>query len=230
MVVKHKGGEEVEKADFVVVTSGNRPDTSLAQKAGCELGTTGGIKINEKCETSVPDIYAVGDCAEYRDIVTLSPLLSGTASSALQEGIVAGVNASGGTGALPPGLLNTRVTKLFGLEIAAVGPTTSVLESCGTKPFIGRFRGASLPHYFEQREDVLAKILASSEGRILGAQVLGPNAGLRVNMAASAILGNLSLDDFSKIESAYAPPVSPTLEPLVVAAQAALIRIERMRQ
>jgi len=230
VVVKHKDGkEEVEKADFVVVTTGNRPNTKLAEKAGCELGTTRGVKINERCETSIPDIYAIGDCAEYRDFVTQAPLLSGTAPVALQEGIVAGTNASGGNAKLPPGILSSRVTEIFGLEIAAVGPVTYVIEKQGIKPIIGRFKGTNLPHYIKEKEPVLAKIIVSSEGKILGAQVLGPDAGLRVNMVASAMLGSLSLEDFAKLESAYAPSVSPVLDPLVVAAQGALLRIKRMR-
>jgi len=109
VVIKDKrSGEEKEiDTDLLIVGAGNQPNIQIAKNIGCKIGTTGGIVVNNKCETSVKNIYAVGDCTEYIDFVTAKPALVGLGSIAVRQGIAAGTNAAGSNYELPKGFLNT---------------------------------------------------------------------------------------------------------------------------
>ncbi len=220
------GAETQLPADIVILATGNRAVTELAAAAGCEIGATRQIKANEKSETSAPSIYAAGDCTEYIDFVTNQPIPVGLGSVGVRQAIAAGVNAAGGNAAVGK-ILATRTTHLFGLEIAAAGPTQAALEKAGIKAIAGKFRGSSLPHYFPGGKPVNVKVLCDEGGRILGAQIVGDGAALRANTFAAAILKGMTVDEFSMMETAYAPPVAPTLDPMVLGAEACRMRLRR---
>ena len=208
----NESGEEKKiETDLLIIATGCKPDVLIAKNAGCEIGKTGGIKVNEKCETNIKNIYAVGDCTEYFDFITKKPLIIGLGSIGVRQGIVAGTNAAGGAYQLPNGVLQTRASEFFNMEIAAVGPTINNFD----KPDIvsGRFNGFSLPKYFPGGKPITIKVTANKKtGKIVSAQAIGENAAQRINTFATAILGNMTIDDFRKIETAYAPPIAPTLD------------------
>jgi NADH oxidase (H2O2-forming) len=216
-------------ADIVLISTGTRGSTELAVKAGCALGVTGQIKVNSRCETSVPGIWAAGDCTEYVDIITGAPVAVGMGTVAARQGRTAGINAAGGRSELPPGVLGTRVTEAFGMHLAGVGPTEGQLRKAGIEPVIGRFVGSTLPNYIPGGHEITVKVLAHPEnGRILGAQIVGTSrVHQRINSFAVAILAGMTLQQFSHLETAYAPPIAPTLDAITLACDVALMKMKR---
>ena len=225
------GGIERFDCDTVVLATGQKPSTSLAQSIGCRIGKGGHIIVDRRCETSLKGIFAVGDCTEYKDFITGADMPVGLGTLAVRMGEVAGKNSAGGDSYVPDGFLNARVTRLFGLEIAATGPiTSSILDK--TKIVQTRTKGSTLPAYYPGGKDLLVKLIASSaDGRILSCQIVGEKeAGLRIDVISSFMLGGLTVEDLAKFENAYAPPVAPCVDALTVAAQAMLIKLARSKQ
>ncbi|MBU0498418.1 MAG: FAD-dependent oxidoreductase [Candidatus Thermoplasmatota archaeon] len=215
-------------ASLIIVTTGTRPETQLAQQIGCTIGKTGGIVVDSSSSTSIPNVYAVGDCTEYRDFQTKEPILVGLGSIVLRQGIAAGISAAGGSYHLHTGALLTRTSEFFNLEIAAVGPTTN---ACVNQELIhGRYTGSSHPDYFPGGQPITMKTgIEPDTGRIFNAQAVGANAAQRINVYATAILNSMTVDDLKRMETAYAPPIAPTLDVLTLTAEAAAIKRIRRR-
>jgi len=223
-------GEKKEiPADIVVISTGTKANTDIAVKAGCALGVTGQIKVDSRCATSVPGIFAAGDCTEYVDLITGAPVAVGMGTVATRQGRTAGINAAGGRSELPPGILGTRVTEAFGMHLAGVGPTEVQLRKAGIQPVVGRYVGSTLPSYIPGGEEILVKVLAHPDkGRLLGAQIVGTSrVHQRINAFAVAILAGMTLEQFSKLETAYAPPIAPTLDAITLACDVALMKMRR---
>jgi len=216
-------------ADIVVISTGTRANTELAVMAGCRLGETGQVKVNSRCETSVPGIYAAGDCTEYTDLVTGMPVAVGMGTVATRQGRTAGINAAGGRSEMPPGVLGTRVTMAFGMHLGGVGPTEPVLRKAGIEPVIGRYAGSTLPEYIPGGREIIVKVLGHPvDGRILGAQIVGTGrVHQRINAFAVAILAGMTIEQFSRLETAYAPPIAPTLDAITLACDVALMKMRR---
>jgi len=222
--------EDKITANLVVVATGVRANTSLAQESGIKLGERGGILVNNRMETSVKDIYAAGDCAEHLDLVTQQSIVSGLGTIALRQGEIAGVNAAGGHTELP-GVVLARTTLLFGLEIAGVGPTRAAAERANLPILAGKFKGMPTAEYYPSDEEVTVKLLANKEtGQFLGGQVVGPCAHQRVNVLSAALYANMTIRQVANLETCYAPPVAPIREPVTLAAQILALRFERMQQ
>ncbi|MHA1860243.1 MAG: NAD(P)/FAD-dependent oxidoreductase [Candidatus Asgardarchaeia archaeon] len=228
--VNRETGEEVKlKGDFVIVATGVRPNTELAKEAGIELGKFGGIKVDEKLMTNVEDVYAAGDCVETKNIVTGKPFVAGLGTVAVRQGRVAGVNALGGELRFPGSLAN-RVTKVFGVEIAAVGLTEELAKREGIDAVSVRIRGGDREPYYPDRMTTVVKVTAERPtGRIIGAQVVGRFANWRSNIFAIAIERGLSLDEVVDIETCYAPPVAPVWDPIAVASMTLSSKLRRVR-
>jgi NADH oxidase (H2O2-forming) len=190
------GDTRTINADFAIIASGNMPSLDLVPKSMTEKG----IIIDERCETSKKNVYAIGDCSQYHDI-TGSPCLVGLGSIAVRQGKVAGINASGGKAILPP-LLNTLSTRI-------------------ENPLVGTFRGSSHPHYLPG-EEIRVKVMATRNEKLCAAQIIGPSAAQRINTFATAISCNMTLQQFIFIETAYAPIVSPVFLPCTLACEVAL--------
>lgn len=231
LVIKEKttGEEKKIETDLLIIAAGTKPETTLAKIIGCSIGTNGGIQVNEKSETSVKNVYAVGDCTEYVDFITNQPVTIGLGSIGVRQGVAAGINAAGGSYALPRGVLMTRTSEFFGMEIAAVGPVSQNLQQI---PIVsGKYKGSSKPDYFPGGEPITIKVNIHEEtGYILSAQAVGNNAAQRINTLACAMLGKLSVDQFRKLETAYAPPIAPTLDTVTLACDVAAMKLTRKRR
>jgi NADH oxidase (H2O2-forming) len=230
IVIKNNQTSEEKKidTDLLIIATGCKPDVILAKIAGCEIGKTSGIIVNDKSETSVKNIYAVGDCTEYKDFVTKQSVLIGLGSIGVRQGVAAGTNAAGGNYKLPSGVLQTCTSEFFGLEIAAVGPTSSRMQNI---PIVsGKFNGSSLPEYFPGGKPISVKVIAHQEtGKILGAQAVGFNAAQRINTFACAILNEMDVETFRKLETAYAPPIAPTLDAVTLACDVVSLKLARRK-
>ena len=230
VAVNRKTNEEREFiADLIVVATGQRGETELAKQVGCSVGVTKQIVVNDRCETCMKDVYAVGDCTEYPDLVTGKPYVSGLGTIAVKMAMVAGVNAAGGDEHLPKGFLITRATEPFGCQVAAVGPTTPQLEAWGVKPLVGKVRSFTLPDYYPGRKEIYVKVLADPRtGKILAAQIVGEDrVHMRINAFAVAMQAGMTVQELSQVETAYCPPAAPTVDPITIACQAAKLKLER---
>ena len=221
--------EKQVHADMVVLAVGTKPEVSLAENIGCTIGKTGGIVVNQQSETSVQNVYAVGDCTEYTNFVTKDQVLVGLGSIVVRQGIAAGINAAGGQYTLPEGFLLTCTSEFFDIEIAAVGP---VKNNCLTIPIVyGKMKGLSIPEYFPGGKEIAMKVGIHEEtGKILSAQAVGNNAAQRINTMACAILNKVHVEDFKKLETAYAPPIAPTLDVVTLVCDVASLKWKKMRK
>lgn len=231
--IKHRmdGSAEQVDCDTVILATGQKPSNDLAQRIGCALGRGGHIKIDSRCETIIKGVYAIGDCSQYVDLVTGAEMPAGLGTLAVKMGEIAGRNAAGGGSHLPKGFLSARVTRIFGLEIAATGPLSSALTGGDFKFIQTRTKGSTLPFYYPGGKDVTVKLTASAEdGRIFSCQIVGEmEAGLRIDVISSLIIGGLRAIDLAQLENSYAPPVKPCVDVLTVAAQGILIKLERSK-
>jgi len=230
--MKHRssGSEEELPADLVVVATGVRPNTNLAAQTGLKLGPTGGIVVDDRMATSAPNVYAAGDCAEYRDLVTGQPVVSGLGSVALRQGEVAGTNAAGGQARLN-GVVRASTTRLFGLEIAAAGPTRHTAEQAKLPLLAAKFQGRATAEYYPTEHTVTVKLLAHKEtGKLLAGQVIGYCAAQRANLISAAITAGMTIHQLAALETCYAPPVAPIREPITLAAQILSLRHQRLKK
>jgi NADH oxidase (H2O2-forming) len=212
--------------DILIIAAGIKPNTDLAKKAECTIGSTGGIQVDDASLTTTPSIYAVGDCTEYVEFVTGKPLLVGLGSIAVRQGIAAGTNAAGGTYDLPKGFLQTATSEFFDIEIGSIGPSIQTRTELET--ITAKHTGLTKPDYFPGGTQITLKaIIDAKSGTILGAQAVGENAAQRVNTYATAVLAKLHIDTFRKIETAYAPPIAPTLDVVTLAADIASMKLQR---
>ena len=225
---KSSGEEKTIDTDILIIATATKPEVELAKQAGCKIGTTGGIIVNDKAETSIEDVYAVGDCTEFLDFVNAKPALVGLGSIAVRQGIAAGTNAAGVSYNLARGVLTTSTSKFFGLEIASVGPTTENLSDF--KCVFARFNGLSLPKYFPGGKSISIKIMVDEyTGMIMAAQAVGANAAQRINTFATAILGQMDVETLRKLETAYAPPVAPTLDVVTLVCDMVSLKLARKK-
>ena len=223
------GKERKIETDLLIVAAGCKPDAFLAKNAGCKIGKNGHIIVNEKSETSVKNVYAVGDCTEYKDFVTKEPLAIGLGSIVVRQAIAAGVNSAGGNYKLPDGVLQTCTSDLFDLELASVGPAIGSIDRISIVS--GKFNGFSLPEYFPGGKPITMKVFVDGQtGRILAAQAVGNNAAQRTNTFACAILSGMNVETLRKLETAYAPSVAPTLDVVTLVCDVVSMKINRRRR
>jgi len=213
--------------DAVVVAVRVKPNTELAKEAGIVLGESGGIKTDERMATSAANVYAAGDCIETYDRITRRHVFFQLATTAVRQALVAGINAAGGN-AKYPGSTGVTTVKLFGLEVASFGPTTTISEKLGTHPVSVRVTGSTRLPYYPGGKDLTVKLLADpKDGRLLGAQLVGEEgATLRANLASMAGHLGLSVKEFEQIETCYSPPLAPVWDPVTIAAQALLRKLQ----
>ena len=213
--------------DAVIVAVRVTPNTDLAKDAGIALGAWGGIRTDERMTTSAPGVYAAGDCIETFDRITHRPVFFQLSTTAVRQALVAGTNAAGGD-ARYPGSTGVTTVKLFGLEVASFGPTTAVAEKLGQHPLSVRSSGSTRLPYYPGGKDLTVKLLADpKDGRLLGAQLVGEEgATLRANFASMAGHLGLTVEEFEQIETCYSPPLAPVWDPVTIAAQALLRKLQ----
>jgi len=217
-------GEEIP-ADMVIMSVGVRPNTRFLEGSGVEVGR--GIITDERMETSVPGIYAVGDCVESFSLIDRSRGNCWLATAAHHQGSVAGINAAGGD-AKYPGYLCTFVSRIGGLEVAATGYTADRAKSVGYEVVSGKAKGLDRPHWYPGAEEVSVKVIADKkDGRILGAQVVGANAGQRVNTFSALITAGATVEHAERLELSYSPPVSDVYDPVVTALEVCARKMRR---
>ena len=219
------GGEEME-ADLFISAFGVRANTKLAVETGIPLGESRGIKTNARMETDIRDIYAVGDCAEAHSIITQKGICAQLGTVAVRQGKVAGANAGGGY-SLFPGVLASAVTRLFEIEAGVTGLTETMAKKYGIEVIIGAISSKTKADYYPNALPIKVKLVVEKESqRIVGAQIVGgEEVTQRINALSFAIQKGMTVRELAKADTAYAPPLCETWEPMVLAAEMVLMKL-----
>ena len=223
-VVRFEGDTRVEKvvtdkraldADLVIMAVGVTPNSDLAKDAGLEISSDGAIMVNQRMETSDPDIYAGGDCVSVTDIVTGKPAYFPSGSLANREGRVIGTNLAGGNARFE-GSVGTFIVKLFEISLANAGMSLKKALSEGfdaLSVFVVQFDRA---HFYPEKDLIyLELVVEKGTGRILGIQGLGSmndSMFARVNAVAAILKYRPTTADISNLELLYAPPFSSAMD------------------
>lgn len=204
--------------DMVVLTAGVIPDTHLAKQAGLELGIKESILVNDQMETSIPDIYAVGDAVQVKHYVTGENALISLAGPANKQGRIAADNICGGNSRYP-GSLGSSVIKVFDLTAASTGLNEAAAKKAGLdvdKVILSPMSHAA--YYPGGRVMTMKVVFEKDTYRLLGAQIAGyEGVDKRIDVLATAIHAGLKATALKDLELAYAPPYSSAKDPLNMA-------------
>lgn len=221
-----KGGKPVTmikdsepiSSDMVLLGVGVEPDTALAEKAGLALGIRGAVAVNEYMETSVPDIYAVGDAVEVSHFVTGKKSLISLAGPANKQGRIAADNICGGN-SMFKGTQGSSVIKIFEMTGAVTGINEKTAEAAGIVYDKVVLSPVSHAAYYPGGQTMYMKVLYEKETlRLLGAQIAGyEGVDKRIDVIAAAIRAGMTADKLVELELAYAPPYSSAKDPVNMA-------------
>jgi NADH oxidase (H2O2-forming) len=230
VLLKNRATEETSEipTDAVIVATGVRANTGLAQSIGVEIGPTRGIRVDDRLQTNLKGVYACGDCAEHVDFVTRKPMMGGLGTVAVRQARVAGINAAGGDIRFP-GIVGAKVTKLFGLEIASTGLSEDLAKRFGVELVKGSVKGGTKPPYYLGGKEIKVKTYYLKEsGRLVGGQLVGvEDAAMRLNVITMGIQSGIDAAQFFDFENCYAPAICDTWDPLVTSADAARRRLKK---
>ncbi|MCU7493573.1 MAG: FAD-dependent oxidoreductase [Bacteroidota bacterium] len=209
----------VIETDMVLLSIGVRPELSLAKSAGLETGISGGLVTDENMRTSDPDIYAAGDMVEVINKVHGKKVRIPLAGPANRQGRIAGTNVLGGSMKYR-GALGTSVVKLFERTAASTGLSEKTAREAGYDTGVSYVFKDNHAAYFPGGKPLALKIVFDKKsGRLLGAQAYGESGvEKRIDVLATALHGNMTLEDLSELDLAYAPPYNTANDPVNIAA------------
>lgn len=210
--------EEPLLADMVVLAIGVTPDTKLAKEAGLELGIKGSILVNEHMQTSVPDIYAVGDAVQVKHYVTGQDALISLAGPANKQGRIAADHICGKDSAYK-GSQGSSVIKVFDMTAAVTGVNETNARKAGLNVDKVILSPMSHAGYYPGGKVMTMKVVFEKETyRILGAQIVGyEGVDKRIDVLATAIHAGMKAQDLANLDLAYAPPYSSAKDPVNLA-------------
>ncbi len=205
-------------ADMVVLAIGVTPDTALAKAAGLELGLKGSIVVNDRMETSDPDIYAVGDAVQVKHYVTGQDVLLSLAGPANKQGRIAADNICGGDSRYP-GSQGSSVIRVFDLTAASTGVNETNAKKAGLDADAVVLSPMSHAGYYPGGKLMTMKVVfEKGTDRLLGAQIVGyEGVDKRIDVLSAAIHAGLTATRLKDLDLAYAPPYSSAKDPVNMA-------------
>lgn len=217
--LKLSNGEEIE-CDVVFQTAGVIPNVELAREAGLEVNR--GIVVNNKMQTSDPDIYAAGDAVEVKSIITGKNVWIPLAGPANKQGRVAGCNAAGGNLEFK-GVIGSSIIKVFDWALAKVGLSEAECKDQGIDYNVTIVHPLHHAGYYPGGKQLTIKLIFdNTTGRIYGAQVVGKDGvDKRADVIATAIYAGLTVFDLENLDLVYAPPFSSAKDPVIMAGMTA---------
>jgi NADPH-dependent 2,4-dienoyl-CoA reductase/sulfur reductase-like enzyme/rhodanese-related sulfurtransferase len=212
------GSGKSHPADIVILAIGVRPETALAKMAGIEIGQRGGIRVDEQMRTSDPDIFAVGDAIEVKDVVTGQWGLVALAGPANRQGRIA-ADVIAGRDSRFRGTQGTSIIGLFGAAAAWTGASEKTLKKLHDEDYekIYLFPNSHAGYYPGAKPIALKFVFRKSDGRVLGAQALGedgPAVDKRISALALAIQMGATVYDLEEAELCYAPQFGSAKDPV----------------
>ena len=216
-VVLESGGSVT--ADMVILSIGVRPEVKLAKDAGLQLGSMGGIKVDDYMQTSDSSVYALGDATEVLNPVINKHTLVPLAGPANKQARIVADNILEGNKYIYKGTIGTSIAKVFDLTVAAAGASSKLLNREKIEHISSYTHGSSHAGYYPEALPLSIKIIFSPEdGRLLGAQVVGyDGVDKRIDLFAQLIKNGGTIYDLQEIEHAYAPPYSSAKDPVNMA-------------
>jgi NADPH-dependent 2,4-dienoyl-CoA reductase/sulfur reductase-like enzyme len=220
--------ERTLDADLVILGLGTRPAVGLASSSGIELGPSGAIAVNPRMRTRHDGVWAAGDCAEARHLVSGQPVSYHLGTIANKQGRVCGINIGGGYATFP-GVLGTAVSKVCEVEVARTGLAETELADLGLEWEQAAVDSTTRAGYFPGAAPIRTKVLAERRsGRLLGAQIVGKEgAAKRIDVFATALWNGMSVDEMVNMDLSYAPPFSPVWDPVLIATRKLSEQVDR---
>jgi NADPH-dependent 2,4-dienoyl-CoA reductase/sulfur reductase-like enzyme len=221
--VKAASGLGMDPADMVLLDTGVQPNVELAREAGIQIGVTGAISVNAYMETTLPGIFAAGNCAETFCAIRRRPVLSYIGTVAAKQGRVAGENMAARRTKFA-GAIGTTVVKVFDLAVARTGLCSVDAASEGVAAVSARIEAPDRAGYYPSARKIWVKLIVERESRkLIGAQAAGyGDISKRIDVAATAIMAGMRVDELAQLDLAYSPPYGNLWDPLLTAAHAVL--------
>ena len=217
LTVHFKSGINLH-ADMVLLSIGVRAETRLAESAGLRIGEMRGIWVDEYLQTSVADIYAVGDAIEYPHPITGKPWLNFLAGPANRQARIVADNMVLGNHVKYEGAIGTAIAKVFDLTVASTGlPAKRLMQM--QIPYLSAtiHNGAHAGYYPGSLQMDIKITFSPADGRLYGAQIVGyDGVDTRINQYALAIKNGATVEDLTRLEHAYAPPFSSAKDPVAI--------------
>jgi len=211
------------RADLVLVVTGVQPDTGLLAAAGARLGIAGSIAVDEAMRTTLPDIYAAGDCVHTHHRLLPEPAYLPLGTTAHKQGRVAGENAAGGRARFA-GSLGTQVVRVFGLVAAATGLRDTDATAAGFEALTVAAVADDRKAYYPGASPIHMRLTGDRDsGRLLGAQLVGridAHVAKRIDILATAITYRAAVADLDTLDLSYTPPLGSPYDAVQQAAQA----------
>ncbi len=214
-------------ADLVVLGLGVRPNVALAQDAGLAIGASGGLVVDRRMHTPTDGVWAAGDCVESVHRLSGQRIVVALGTHANKQGRVAGINLGGGYATFP-GVIGTAVTKVCDLEVARTGLSRQEADAAGYAYVSAAVDSTTRAGYFPGAKPIRVTLLAERRsGRLLGAQIVGrEGAAKRIDVLATAIWNEMTVDEVLSLDLSYAPPFAPVWDPVLIAARKAFEAVE----
>lgn len=211
-------GQDPLPADLVLLAIGVTPDSGLAKQAGLALGIKGSIVVNDRMETSAPDIYAVGDAVQVKHAVTGQDALIALAGPANKQGRIAADNICG-LDSRYRGSQGSSIIKVFDLTVASTGLTEKAAASAGIDADCVVLSPGSHASYYPGARPMTMKVVFEKQTfRLLGAQIAGgEGVDKRIDVLAVALHAGMRADELKDLDLAYAPPYSSAKDPVNMA-------------
>jgi NADPH-dependent 2,4-dienoyl-CoA reductase/sulfur reductase-like enzyme len=226
----HTASGRVLSCDLVVLGLGVRPNVALAREAGIPVGSSGGIVVDRRMRCGVEGVWSAGDCVESVHRLSGQRVVVALGTHANKQGRVAGINIGGGYATFP-GVIGTAVTKVCDLEVARTGLSMKEADAAGYRYVTAHVDSTTRAGYFPGAKPIRVKLLAEKRsGRLLGAHIVGrEGAAKRIDVLATAIWNEMSVDEVLSLDLSYAPPFAPVWDPVLIAARKAFDAVESDR-
>ncbi len=208
-------------ADFIIVSTGIRTNTDFLKNTELSMTERGAIIVNEKSETNIPGVFAAGDCATVKHLVTGKDTYMPLGSTANKQGRVAGLQAAGVKSEVFPGIVGSQFVKVFDLEVGKTGLNGRDAELEGMEAVSTSTVWKSRAGYCPRAQKIFVSITADSKTSVvIGGEVAGTDgAALRMNVIATAITAGMKVSELAYLDLGYAPPFSPVWDPVNATAQ-----------
>ena len=222
----HYNGKTIT-ADVVILPSSKVPSISLAEEAGCEIGDFGAVKINEYLETSVQDIYAIGDCVEVTSHITGTPTVSPAGTTAVRQAMILANNLTGSKLSFEP-VVNTVVSKVGDYNYANSGITEGFANMIGMPVVSAYIETCQKARYYPENNKLYMKMIAKPDGTIVGCQIISSgDLSSRIDALSFILTENLKCEELIQKEFSYTPSLAMVVNPLVQAALELLKKLDR---
>ncbi len=210
-------GEEKIRTDSVIMAAGFVPETSLAEDSGLKVGK--GISVDDHMRTSKKDIYACGDCIEWKHAITGELFLSQLATTALEQARIASRSILGSKSSMKP-ILNTGISKAGDIFFGSLGITRSMAKEKGIECTSARYSSFNTAEYYAKDSRLIVKLIAGKDRKLIGAQLVSDqNIAGHLNMLSLIAGKGMLIDELMHIETCYNPASNPLHDPIRMCAE-----------